>query len=153
MSVHGDDNWISSERKIDIDKINTCVRSFGFEISIDKCHSADPHENRVHFLGSLWVDGKPERPVEKMVLSASTARGGRWPEIGGADNIIDGRVYTVFGYDHRLEEFWEKLGREPFLGRKIFVFSEGLSWEAKTRAKDTSSGMWIVGRRDEWARR
>lgn len=53
MSIHGDDNWISSKREIDLKLLNEFIRGFGMEISLEKCHTAKPSENKIHFLGSL----------------------------------------------------------------------------------------------------
>jgi len=73
-------------------------------ISTDKSHHFKPEDKTIHFLGSFWINGLPERPTYRMVISAIMVKS-KWPEAGGVDNLIDGRLYTIFGYDHRLKSF------------------------------------------------
>lgn len=41
-------------------------------------------------------------------------------------DMIRGRVYTTFGFDHRLPFFWKKLKLGPLIGSKIHLWAEGV---------------------------
>jgi hypothetical protein len=70
-----------------------------------------------------------------------------WPtsEVG-QDAIVEGRLYTVFGYDSRLAEFWKRWGFKDYVGRKMFVFNEALSWQDRVYGKQTNTaGQYVTG--------
>jgi hypothetical protein len=53
----------------------------------------------------------------------------KWPgrEVLSRQQLIEGRVYSVMGYDSRLPQFWKRLNLGlPLCGRKIYVFGESI---------------------------
>jgi hypothetical protein len=106
------------------------------------------------FLGSYWSRDGPERDVTRMMLSASK-QSWNWPDFDNRDDFIDGRLYSIFGFDHRLHNFWKKLRRRPYVGRKIFEFSEAVSWSNRpeSKGKDKPIGGFTIGVLFPWRSR
>jgi hypothetical protein len=59
---------------------------------------------QAHFLGSYWSKDGPERSVSRMILSCAK-ESYNWPKFDAREDFIEGRVYTIFGFDHRLPKF------------------------------------------------
>lgn len=106
--MHGDDLVICSAVQIDAAKLVPWIEKLGMKIKVGSEHYYPSGEDKVHFIGSEWVEGQPERSILRMCLSAVHLKS-RWPvsEVG-QDNLVEGRLYTVFGYDRRLPTFWKR---------------------------------------------
>jgi hypothetical protein len=52
-----------------------------------------------------------------------------WPDFrGDRKRMVASRVYSIFGYDHRLNDFWRRLKLPvPLEGYKVYAFDEMLS--------------------------
>jgi hypothetical protein len=74
----------------------------------------------------------------------------KWPgksEMNKQD-LVESRVYSVFGYDHRLPSFWKQIGlRMPLSGRRIYVFGESIPWILRNKeASVYTQGGWFTAK-------
>lgn len=51
------------------------------------------------------------------------------------EELFAGRIYTIFGYSSDIDEVWSRLKFKPYVGRKMFVTTEGFDWESQVRIK------------------
>lgn len=76
------------------------------------------------------------------------------PRLPSLSDLVDGRIYSIFGYDCRLPEFGHSLGLLPFDGRRMFVLADHLSWEDRAEyVRKGLPGVWMVGVSDPWKQR
>lgn len=68
--VHGDDLIICTKSPIDISKLSAPIAEIGMGYKASAEHSIPAGVDKVHFLGSEWCCGKPERSIVRMGLSA-----------------------------------------------------------------------------------
>lgn len=95
--VHGDDSVIATNSEVDLAKFADILLELGVEMK-------DPlvyEDNRVHFLGREWVDGKPTIDVEKAWRTFSIGKPDQ-PEIYSTTRRVIGRFISIFRYDSRL---------------------------------------------------
>jgi hypothetical protein len=75
-----------------------------------------------------------------------------WPQFDTREEFIEGRVYSIFGFDHRLPTFWNKMGFQDYVGRRIYEFSEATSWDKSVRKESIEKpiGGWAIGIQYPW---
>lgn len=68
------------------------------------------------------------RDIMRMAVSCCLMKG-KWPDFHGDRKCLVGsRVYSIFGFDYRLESFWLRLGLPlPLRGYQVFQFPEAQS--------------------------
>jgi hypothetical protein len=76
----------------------------------------------------------------------------KWPENLSKTEILEARVYSIFGYDSRINKFWKQLKlRFPFEGRKIFVFGESIPWMVRNKNESLAAqGGMFTAIKDPW---
>jgi len=105
--VHGDDSVICTNEEINVSRfINLARRTYGMNID-DDYHYSPPGIDSCFFLGSTWINGRPFRDIGDMCLSAALWNGS-FPE--DVSNVVESRIISIFGYDSRFPELYEKLG-------------------------------------------
>jgi hypothetical protein len=110
----------------------------------------------MQFLGSKWTVSGPERPLMRMILGCCMWKN-KWPDFkGDRKAMIASRLYSIFGYDHRLQYFWDKLHLpNPLSGRRVYAFSEAAPWFMRSSQVKSSHLLegWCLAQADDWKNR
>jgi hypothetical protein len=124
LRVCGDDNLICTDKAVNIHVLTKIAeKSFDVHLTFDNDMIISSGKSEAHFLGSYWTKLGPERPLDRMILS-SVKESYNWPDFDTREEFIEGRIYTIFGYDRRLPSFWKQLGFKDYVGRRIYEFQE-----------------------------
>lgn len=149
--VHGDDCLVFSTKQLDIRKFPKLMKRYDFTMNMSKTSYASVNGER-EFLGSTWIDCKPYRDIDLLIIKCCLVRG-KPVILDSLDDYVKSRVFTHFGYTADLPHYWKRLGFGDIVGQKVFLLNEGLSWETQLynkRTLGTSQGCWITVRENEW---
>jgi hypothetical protein len=125
--VCGDDNLLATDTILNVQRISHMIKKiFNMSIEFTEKGIVDKGCSNSLFLGSYWTEDGPERELKRMILSASKLSW-NWPNFDERDDFIDGRLYSILGFDHRLPDFWKRLRRKPYEGRRLYEFIEATS--------------------------
>jgi len=152
LLIHGDDVVIVTSSPINIKILQRDATKLGMEITFSDDLYSPPGVSKVHFLGSLWCDGKPQRDLDTMCLQA-VVLSGALPWHDDVRDAMEGRVYTIFGYDSRLPFFWRRLGFRPYIGRDIFLYTEGTSFQSRKAGLPPPRPQFVKGEAEPWRTR
>ena len=103
--ICGDDNLLITPSKLDSNTLVSEVGRIGMKVNYLTNESFDKGTPVSSFLGSVWTPEGPERNVRRMAISACLMKKA-WPDFqGDKKRMIASRIYSIFGYDHRLNDF------------------------------------------------
>jgi hypothetical protein len=110
----------------------------------------------MQFLGSKWSISGPERSIMRMVLGCCMWKS-KWPDFqGDRKAMIASRLFSIFGYDHRLQYYWDKLHLlNPLAGQRVYAFSEAAPWFMRSSQVKSSHSLtgWTFASADDWKNR
>lgn len=154
--VHGDDLLLVTNEEIDSSAfISSMAKLFDMEIKLDEVGSCTPRDSEpsIHFLGSLWINGEPNRDTKSMLMNCCVTDK-PIPRVVDIESAIQGRIYSICGYSVTLPHIWKKLGFPSYVGRRMFVFGEGLAWEQRLNMRMLgTAGQWVTGVAEPWKER
>jgi hypothetical protein len=102
LRVCGDDNLICTNSEINVSALSKIAKAtFDTTLIFEPDMFVPSGKGCAHFLGSYWTENGPERSMSRMILSACK-QSYNWPKFDDRKDFIEGRIYTIFGFDHRL---------------------------------------------------
>lgn len=105
MIVGGDDNVLLTNTKVNNIEISAFATNLlGMKLIFDTDNMFDKGVSKMHFLGSVFDDDGPKRDILRMSLSSSYLKSKplKFPSV---NELLESRIYTIFGYDCRLKKF------------------------------------------------
>jgi hypothetical protein len=148
--VHGDDGAVGSTVVVPLNRLSKLIDNMGMILKPEKCEQTAKGVSDIYFLGSRWVKGLPQRDLVTCANKVCLVRG-KPIILESKREYVKSRVYTYFGYDHRLPQIWEDLGFGRLEGSSVYVLAEGLDWEFARQAKMKGViGTWITAPADPW---
>jgi hypothetical protein len=145
ISVCGDDLVFGTNYDLDPNDFSKFVNSeFGVSMGLELSTQA-PNVNKLYFLGSLWIDGKPIRP-EKVLVASVIFGSGNFPKMTPYE-LLTSRFLEVFGNSSDCLKYWDRLGIRRIPSR-LFHFQELKEYREDSREKispksDLGRGVWL----------
>jgi hypothetical protein len=148
--AHGDDSIVVSMVRVSVEKIAHASLTVGMIVNSEKSAYYAKGDLSVEFLGSKWVNGLPERDLSVMATKASLVQG-KPVILPCVFDYVKSRIFTMFGFDHRLPQLWERFGFGKLEGQRVYMLNDALAWDQSLLNRSQGiTGSWVTASKDPW---